>query len=274
MSFLLFASFPAEIQGMILEACPPNDQICLRLTCKALYYTRPATHSAPVSLETTELSIEAYCGKLTAHLDWSDRWSHRRECHDLTYEATCVAAKNLGMTTPGMKKKCRMTQASHHCECFSRTVKLHRRLKSWMPQDLKYCGSCEKFTKRKRSHKGRCYHGIPKQRQSKRNYWSHTSRNGAFGRKIWKKWFNNRAMNQLEARLASERQAVARHGSQRYSLRTLKPMDIDTIEVRDSRSDFIRSCLAEYKHECAGKIREFRVMNMTQSYALNIAEQR
>lgn len=32
MSFPQFASFPAEIQSMILESCPPNDQTCLRLT--------------------------------------------------------------------------------------------------------------------------------------------------------------------------------------------------------------------------------------------------
>lgn len=135
-----------------------------------------------------------------------------------------------------------------------------------MPRGLNYCGTCAKFTKRKRSHNGRCesgisfsgywlwfsnllkvvclclpgYHGQPKERKSGNHFWTHTSRGGAFGRKIWKKWFNNRAMNKLEARLASERQAVQRNGSQRYYLRRLEPMDVDTTEVRDSKSSSYR----------------------------------
>jgi len=47
-------------------------------------------------------------------------------------------------------------------------------------------------------------------------------------------------MNRLEARLASERQAVERGGSARYSLRRLEPMDVDTMEVRDSKSTYWR----------------------------------
>ncbi|KAL2061902.1 hypothetical protein VTL71DRAFT_7280 [Oculimacula yallundae] len=234
MTFSLFTSFPPEIQGLVVEACPPNDQICLRLTCKTLYYSRLSND--PISLSTTDVGTDAYCGKLTAHLDWSSRWTHRQECHKLTYEAVCARNKQLGRSTPEMKRKCRTRYSSHHCECYSRRMRLHLRLKSWMPKGLNYCGTCEKFTKRKKSHNGRCYHGKPKQRQSKSNFWTHTSRNGAFGRKIWKKWFNNRAMNQLEARLASERQTVQRNGSQRYSMRALKAMDVDTVEVRDSRS--------------------------------------
>ncbi|KAH6717022.1 hypothetical protein DL95DRAFT_450980 [Leptodontidium sp. 2 PMI_412] len=237
MSFHLFTSFPPEIQGLIVEACPPNDQICLRLTCKSLYYT-PVPKTA-ISLETTDLGTSSLCGKTTSS-DWTSRWTHRQKCHKLSYDAICARNKQLGKPTPEMKKKCRTRWSSHHCECFTRRMRLHLRLKSWMPRGLNYCGTCAKFTKRKRSHNGRCYHGQPKERKSGNHFWTHTSRGGAFGRKIWKKWFNNRAMNKLEARLASERQAVQRNGSQRYSLRRLEPMDVDTTEVRDSKSSSYR----------------------------------
>ncbi|EDN98375.1 predicted protein [Sclerotinia sclerotiorum 1980 UF-70] len=40
-TFPLFNSFPAEIHALILEKCPPNDRICLRLTCKYLYTLSP-----------------------------------------------------------------------------------------------------------------------------------------------------------------------------------------------------------------------------------------
>jgi len=80
------------------------------------------------------------------------------------------------------------------------------------------------------------YHGQPKVRQSKSHFWTHTSRGGAFGRKVWKLWFNNRAMNKLERRLALETTALERKGSDRYSLRQLHPMDLDTRDVRDSKS--------------------------------------
>jgi len=238
MPFYLFSSFPAEIQGLVLEACPPNDQICLRLTCKPLYYT--PSSKTPISLETIDLGSEVLCGPASPFSDWSSRWRHRQECHKLSYETIKARNEQLGKSTPEMKKKCRTRWSSHHCECYTRRTKLHYRLSSWMPKGLNYCGTCAKFTKRKRSHNGRCYHGAAKVRKSGNHFWTHTSRGGAFGRKIWKKWFNNRAMNRLEARLASERQAVERGGSARYSLRRLEPMDVDTMEVRDSKSTYWR----------------------------------
>jgi hypothetical protein len=42
------------------------------------------------------------------------------------------------------------------------------------------------------------YHGQPKPRMYEGNFWTHHPRRGAFGRKLWKKWFNNKAMNKME----------------------------------------------------------------------------
>lgn len=222
---------------------------------KSLYYS--SSDKTPISLETTDFDSETLCGEPTTSLDWTGRWKHRQECHKLSYEAVCTRNKQLGRSTPEMKK-CRTGWSSHHCECFTRRMRLHFRLASWMPKGLNYCGTCAKFTRRKKSHHGRCelatfliskilfrwshllkmlgYHGKSKVRKSGNHFWSHTSRGGAFGPKIWKKWFNNRAMNRLEARLASERQTVQRNGSQRYSLRRLEAVDVDTQEVRDSKA--------------------------------------
>jgi hypothetical protein len=80
------------------------------------------------------------------------------------------------------------------------------------------------------------YHGKAKVRKYEGNYWTHTSRGGAFGRKIWKRWFNNRAMNNLEIRLSTERPEQQRKGSERYAMRTLEAKEEDTKEVRDSHA--------------------------------------
>jgi hypothetical protein len=117
-----------------------------------------------------------------------------------------------------------------------------------MPKGLRYCGNCGSFTRRKKQHHGRCkylrrhfeaianevgYHGQPKKRVYKGNFWTHSSRKGAFGRKIWKKWFNNAAMNRLEARLGKE--IPARKGNDRYEMRSLAPKMVNTRASRDSR---------------------------------------
>jgi hypothetical protein len=80
------------------------------------------------------------------------------------------------------------------------------------------------------------YHGKAKVRKYEGNYWTHTSRGGAFGREIWKRWFNNRAMNNLEVRLSTERPEQQRKGSERYAMRTLEAKEVDTQEVRDSHA--------------------------------------
>lgn len=82
---------------------------------------------------------------------------------------------------------------------------------------------------------GEGYHGRPKQRIYEGHYWTHTSRGGAFGRKIWKKWFNNRAMNRLEARIRQD-QENQRKGCERYSMRKLKPKAVNSKVARDSKA--------------------------------------
>ena len=104
-----------------------------------------------VSLEETDAG--PLCGKDDCQIL---RWQHRMECHKASYEAVCKRNTESGRTTPEMKQKCRTRWASHHCECYTRHTKLHRRIKCWMPRNLNYCGECEKFTKRKKQHNGRC----------------------------------------------------------------------------------------------------------------------
>jgi hypothetical protein len=48
---------------------------------------------------------------------------------------------------------------------------------------------------------------------------------------LWKKWFNNRAMDRYESRLGEDR---VRKGIERYSLRKLKPINVDTRMSRDN----------------------------------------
>jgi hypothetical protein len=210
---------------------------------KSLYNLSLSKEVVPLE----NVDVGALCGKD----DNVPRWQHRNECHKASYEAFCKMNAELGRSTSAMNRKCRTRWSSSHCECYTRNMRLHRRLKSWMPRNLNYCGECEMFTKRKKQHNGRCesyylkglerfltaegYHGRPKERKFQSNFWTHTSRGGAFGRKIWRKWFNNRAMNRLEARLRQERESQ-RKGSDRYSLRKLESKAVNSEVARDNKS--------------------------------------
>jgi hypothetical protein len=80
------------------------------------------------------------------------------------------------------------------------------------------------------------YHGQRKPRKYEGNFWTHRPRKGAFGRGIWKMWFNNAAMNRLEGRLRGGDVGNwrGRREQTRYSLRTLRPSEVDTSEARDT----------------------------------------
>jgi hypothetical protein len=120
----------------------------LKLSSKSLYGLSPSKEI--VSLDNTD--IGPLCGKDNS----LPRWQHRNECHKASYEAVCKRNAERGHSTPEMKRKCRTSWSSHHCECYTRQMRLHRRLKPWMPRNLNYCGECERFTKRKKQHNGRC----------------------------------------------------------------------------------------------------------------------
>ncbi|TGO20282.1 hypothetical protein BPAE_0314g00040 [Botrytis paeoniae] len=177
-TFPLFNSFPAEIHGLILEQCPPNDRTCLRLT-------------------------------------WSTTMknSHDRSLH---YMNILRAAENL---PPLTRKKCRAQYWGDHCECFSRSKMLHKQLQKWMPKDMKYCSECSVFTKRKKSKKGRCTHGRKKRHNRNShitsNLWTNHKGRGGYYHKLWKKWFNNSAFDNMEARLRLGK----RNSNSRYNLR-------------------------------------------------------
>lgn len=73
------------------------------------------------------------------------------------------------------------------------------------------------------------YHGSKKPRKRSRNYWTYRKRRGGFAWQLWKKWFNNRAMNNLERRLRGE---SCRKGGERYGLRKLEPKRVETKHMR------------------------------------------
>jgi hypothetical protein len=80
------------------------------------------------------------------------------------------------------------------------------------------------------------YHGRPKPRKRQETYWTHRKGRGAFGYKLWKKWFNNAAMNKLEYRLrCTEVLNKKREWNERYGLRKLEARRVDSKEARDSR---------------------------------------
>jgi hypothetical protein len=53
---------------------------------------------------------------------------------------------------------------------------------------------------------------------------------------MWKKWFNNRAMNRLERRLGREDLLNRSRQNGRYEMRKLKPKEVSTKEARDNYS--------------------------------------
>ncbi|PMD47457.1 hypothetical protein L207DRAFT_506463 [Hyaloscypha variabilis F] len=169
-----------------------------------------------ISLENTD--VGPFCGKE----DSAHRWTHRMECHKASYEAACKRNSERGRSTPEMKKKCRTGWSSGHCECYTRHMRLHRRLNSWMPENFRYCGRCGMFTKRKKQNNNRCYHGLPRERENNCRYWTHTSVGGASGRRIWNRWSKRRAIKREEARMRRDRESQ-RKGGERYSMRKLEP---------------------------------------------------
>ncbi|KAH8597135.1 hypothetical protein B0O99DRAFT_618060 [Bisporella sp. PMI_857] len=191
-TFNFFNEFPPEIQFMIFQCCSPNDRTCLSLASKRLYAL--ADHKGPISLETT--GEEYLCGSEIAAKDPKTfptaTLRHPAECHELS-RAEYNRRREMEGLRPVMFKNCRNRWRRIHCECFTRTFKLHHRLRTWVPSGMRYCGTCSKFTRRKKQHNWRCYHGRPKQRRHKPMYWSHTSVGGGCTRKTWKSILHKRS---------------------------------------------------------------------------------
>lgn len=76
---------------------------------------------------------------------------------------------------------------------------------------------------------GEGFHGASRERRRPTNFWTHRSRRGAFGRKLWKKWVRNSEMDLYEHRLRTQ---YERKGTSRYDLRTWVPREVDTTEIR------------------------------------------
>lgn len=73
---------------------------------------------------------------------------HRRFCHEeshAVYEGREVPRHKSCLDTIGLGA-CKTPMWTRHCECF--VVTLYKRLESWVPPDLKFCGNCRIFTYR------------------------------------------------------------------------------------------------------------------------------
>ncbi|CAG8952375.1 hypothetical protein HYFRA_00001121 [Hymenoscyphus fraxineus] len=203
-TFTLWHSFPVEIQSLIMEHCSTNDLVCLRLTCKTLYSLSPIRQRVPLCNSDPNFQRKTVClysnSTITAN-SWLHQSNHKRAyaCRQRKFEEGKYST-------------------------------LAYRLRKWVPRNLKYCGVCEFFTKRKAIHKGRCFHGGGKERKCPPMFWTHRSRNGAFGRKLWKKWVTNADMNKYERRLRSGQ--MERASNTRYALRSLPARDVDTSSAR------------------------------------------
>lgn len=276
-SFPLFISFPLEIQSLILQVCPPNDRICLSLAKWVTAMKRYAVINNSLTLDSKELHAlasakqrvslsnsdeEVLCGSTSPGAGetiyyWRNK--HRRECHRLCWKESNRRLEANGLASRPLKK-CRTNRfGSDHCDCFSQKYRLYNRLRSWTPKALKFCGHCDKFTRRKRQHNGRCehlppwsgmsitnhlimlgYHGYGKPRTYQGNYWTYNARRGGFGRKLWRKWFTNRAMQRLENRL--ENGLTERDRGTRYSLREIKARESWCKNQYRERSSPCSSC--------------------------------
>lgn len=93
-------------------------------------------------------------------VSWYSRYEHRRNCHNICYTEAVKRAENEGRPAPKARRKCSTRRWAEHCGCFAGKAKLHQRLRGWMPRGLNYCSQCERFTKRKPQHKGRCKYAL------------------------------------------------------------------------------------------------------------------
>jgi len=232
-TFSLFNSFPPEIHALILDACPKNDRVCLRLTCKYLYNISPQKDT--ISLDNID-SNERLCAGGIIKTILTKRGGpncslNYQLCHE-RYLSVVNSSRALDGKAPIQKPLCKQNRYNYHCRCCINggKQKLYQRLRTWVPKGLNYCGECKMYTRRKKSHKGKCYHGSPKPNpRNQGSLWKHHPRRGGFHSKLWKKWFNNAAWNRLEKRLRS---STPRKSNERYDLRTLKPTDVNTIKMR------------------------------------------
>lgn len=130
-----------------------SAHLILTINSKHLYNLLPS--SKPPALTQSPISRLCKAPDLDSRDIWSVRYEHMQACHRESWEAYCAHQRATFQPEPALKK-CMSKKWYAHCECFTRRGRLHNRLRSWMPKSLNYCGVCEKFTKRKKSHNGRC----------------------------------------------------------------------------------------------------------------------
>lgn len=130
------------------------------LASKYLYNFSPTKPQQRIDLEQTDETGPLCCQEVPKDSNYRSRYQHHLECHKLSYENIRARNEKDGRSTPPMKK-CRTryswnSTAGSHCGCFLKRGRLHYRLNGWIGKGLGYCGTCQRFTKRKPQHKGRC----------------------------------------------------------------------------------------------------------------------
>ena len=133
-----FLSLPLELIHLIITLTPPFDAVALSLASKSMYTITRAS--------LLRLNPKAY----SLRLPTCDRHIYgMQHCKVSDIHSRCAS------------RTCDSSPSTVHCGV-CRQLPLHRRLLSWVPKTLKWCGGewgCCKFRPRKRLHKGRCLHG-------------------------------------------------------------------------------------------------------------------
>jgi hypothetical protein len=84
-----------------------------------------------------------------------NRYRHRLLCHSETFAVYQQLDENKRLKTKITgADRCRTSESTNHCECF--VLPLHKRLKGWVPKDLRFCPDCRRFTKRVKKYNMRC----------------------------------------------------------------------------------------------------------------------
>lgn len=205
-----FLDLPLDVLKLIIEACSPNDRVCLRLASKALYAlpfnTQTSSSSTSDALEQkiplTQADAPLLCRRTLPKNDMHTILIHRALCHGLCKaehlrrKAIELGKDPSGIVAPHIShpdrpfggrpavRNCQVRRNKNHCECFNRP--LWKRLESWIRdakgEDFRYCSQCHTFTKRTKQSSGRCRHGKAKAKPKyqKRNFWTYKKGYGGY----------------------------------------------------------------------------------------------
>lgn len=130
----------------------PVDCSILSNPCSKTFFSLASTFKKPVCLSNRSPPTIDCSGPDPPSKSY-DFW-HRRRCHELCHANLTSLCSREGRPVPALGK-CRTGKYETHCECFGGPA-LHQSLRTWVPKERKFCGTCKKFTFRRGKNKARC----------------------------------------------------------------------------------------------------------------------